>query len=162
MSRVMYGEHKQAGFTLIELVVVIVLLGILSATAIPRFVTMRREAIIATMQGLKDSLESASTMAQAKSLVAGTDTQATSTIVVQGATVNLVYGFPAGTATGISLMLETPTGDWKQRASVYPEAWVYWHGDINEDAGTAQCYIRYRQATAPGSRPVIDFQDTGC
>ena len=162
MSRLTCREYKQAGFTLIELVVVIVLLGILSATAIPRFVNMRNEAIIATMQGLKGSLESAATMAHAKALVQGKDTQANATIVVGGATVNLVYGYPAGTAAGISLMLETPSGDWKQRASTYPGAWIYWQGGINEDAGAAQCYLRFRQATTAGSRPVIDFQDSGC
>lgn len=162
MSEKSYVEYKQAGFTLIELVVVIVVLGILSATAVPRFVNMRREAIISTMHGLNASLESAATLAHAKACVNGVNDQPTASIEVQGTTVNLVYGYPAGTAGGISQMLDTPVGDWKQRASTYDGAWVYWHGVIDEDAGSAQCYLRYRQSTGAGSRPVIDLQDRGC
>ena len=59
-------------------------------------------------------------------------------------------------------MVTTPSGDWKQRASVYSGAWIYWHGAIDEDAGTAQCFVRYRQPTAAGNAPVIDYVSTGC
>ena len=59
-------------------------------------------------------------------------------------------------------MVTTPAGDWKQRARVFSGAWVYWHGVINEDAGTAQCYVRYRQPTAAGNAPVVDYVSNGC
>lgn len=80
-----------------------------------------------------------------------------------GFIVSFVYGYPAGTATGIVPMVTTPSGDWKQRASVYSGAWVYaGHGAIDEDAGTAQrCFVRYRQPTAAGNAPVIDYVSTG-
>jgi MSHA pilin protein MshA len=123
---------------------------------------MRREAIISTMRGINGALESAATMAHAKAVIAGVQNEVNANIEIAGVTIDLVYGYPAGTVTGIVPILNTPAGDWKQRASVFPGAWVYWHDVIDEDAGSAQCYIRYRQPTSAGARPVIDFQDSGC
>jgi MSHA pilin protein MshA len=53
---------KQKGFTLIELVVVIVILGILAATALPKFVDMTGEAEVAAAQGVAGAIASASSI----------------------------------------------------------------------------------------------------
>src|SRR5574344_1444890 len=61
------------GFTLIELVVVIVILGILSAVAAPKFMDLQKDARISAIQGLNGAIKSAVNMTFAKSIVQGTD-----------------------------------------------------------------------------------------
>ncbi|MCR6653935.1 MAG: type II secretion system GspH family protein [Cellvibrionaceae bacterium] len=50
--------RQQSGFTLIELIAVIVILGILAATAVPRFVNLQDEAALAAVRGVAGSIES--------------------------------------------------------------------------------------------------------
>lgn len=59
------------GFTLIELIVVIVILGVLSVSAAPKFVSLQSDARVATLQGLKGAIKSTDTGAYAKALIHG-------------------------------------------------------------------------------------------
>lgn len=53
------SKNKQSGFTLIELVVVIVILGILAATALPKFIDLKGDAELAAIQGVAGAVSSA-------------------------------------------------------------------------------------------------------
>ena len=62
---------KSGGFTLIELVVVVVILGILAAVAAPKFMDLQRDARISKLNGLQAAIKSAGHITLSKSVIAG-------------------------------------------------------------------------------------------
>lgn len=65
------AKKRNTGFTLIELVVVMVILGILAVTAAPKFVSLSSDAKAATLNGIKGSLSTAVTFVQSKAMLSG-------------------------------------------------------------------------------------------
>jgi len=85
--------RAQKGFTLIELVVVIVILGILAATAAPKFIDLTGDAKGAVVKGVQGSVNSAINMVHAKALV-GNQTGENGKVTINGEVFALVYGYP--------------------------------------------------------------------
>ncbi|MGX9461671.1 pilin [Shewanella sp. A14] len=87
---------KQQGFSLIELVIVIVILGLLAATAIPRFLNVTDDAEDASVDGVAGGLATAVSFVRAQWEVDG---RRNNSVILDGTRVSLDtrFGFPTGT-----------------------------------------------------------------
>lgn len=101
------------GFTLIELIIVIILIGILSSFAISRFINQTSNARVAALQGLQGAILSSTAIAQAEYRAEGNSSTSTVTTINmdgQSVVVTTGTGRPAGAAGGIDTSLQTFSG----------------------------------------------------
>ncbi|WP_040474973.1 prepilin-type N-terminal cleavage/methylation domain-containing protein [Marinobacter gelidimuriae] len=97
------ASRKEKGFTLIELVMVIVILGVLAAFALPRFADLGGDARLSTLAGAKGAVNSAAAIAHSKWLADGSPAGSV-TITLEGSGVNMSdEGYPKGGDGGIGV-----------------------------------------------------------
>lgn len=183
--------QQQRGFTLIELIIVIVILGILAVTAAPKFLDIQGDAKSAVVKGMEGAMKSASDIIHAKALITGTNGNATGTVSLKsGATVTTDYGYARhdwdqswdemldgsispltnGTACAADFCVDESqdiTAD-LTAAGISPipthsnvALIIYPNGTTNR-AGCYAYYIHDESATAEGSEPTVGSIITGC
>jgi MSHA pilin protein MshA len=151
-------KAKVSGFTLIELVVVITILGILAAFAVPKFISLDSQARIATVNGLGGTVRSAAALA--RGLDMATSAGATGPVTMEGAQVALVNSYPDSTAGGIGSAINSSFS-----ASDFTVA----YGGTGTTATWTKvgastppsCNVVYNAAAA-NSTPVVTITTSGC
>jgi MSHA pilin protein MshA len=138
-------SNAQAGFTLIELIVVIVVLGILAATALPKFADMGADARYAKIKAAQGSVSSAVAMFHGRWLAAGSPT--TGTLVYDTVTVN-----NAGWVVAASLNTAAGLGDYVTAGNGTVT--------ISTDAAHANCRFTYTPAS--GLVSAVPANSTAC
>lgn len=169
-------SSHQSGFTLVELITAMILLGILAAVSVPRFINISTEARIAVLESMGGAILSAASQVYAKAFIAGVQRESSANLDLDGDGVDDVevqYGYPSGSRNnGVSKIMgnsfatewtwSTSYGDgrfWLTTASLGGRSGVYVNQTAVRNSG---CYILYDPATAAGETPAISYVTTDC
>ena len=137
---------NQKGFTLIELVVVIVILGVLAAVALPRYADLEEKARISTLAGMTGTIHGAVGMAHASALVNSVDD---GNITMENQTVAIVNSYPS--AAGINAAVNA-SDDFTVTVSATDTVFSL----------KAGCEVTYTPAAAAGDLPGVSVDESGC
>jgi MSHA pilin protein MshA len=145
--------RKPRGFTLIELIVVILILGILAAIAAPKFVNLTGQARIAALNGLRAAVSSASTLANALSVAQGNT--AGQPVSIEGVNVLMTNGYPSQAAGGIDAAVRFDSATFQTAGTMTFQ--------VVTATTPAQCSFVYTAAASATQPPTIAAATTtGC
>ncbi len=166
--------QKSKGFTLVELVIVIVILGILAVTAAPKFLNLSSDAKISTVNGVKGALQSANAILYSKAVLAGQQKESSGSVTVEGTSISLVYGYVKADDDEVKKVLEIEGGfTVAQQASdltyengtddvaVTTADVIIYTGTTAPTAASA-CLLVYKAAASATTKPTYQSVTSGC
>lgn len=171
----------QKGFTLIELIIVIVVLGILAVTAAPQFFNFSSDARTSTLQGLEASIKGANQLTYGKAAIAAALEGEGTVTIRNGITVNTFNGYlkAASVETAVDAgdftFVEKTAGDYNESTAGAPDVpgvYVIAASDIinaadpnaptSAEVEATNCFITYTDSESAGAIPEVELEKSGC
>ncbi|TWX65186.1 prepilin-type N-terminal cleavage/methylation domain-containing protein [Colwellia demingiae] len=158
--------NKQDGFTLIELVVVIIILGVIAVTAVPKYIDLQDDAKTASLQAIKGALESAIKLVYSKSIIKGNQNLARASGVdvdINGTTLDIKYGYPLANYASAN-------GSWDDlieldreffSSTIVGGHFVIYIGEKVPTGLQDECMVGYKQVDGISSSPEITLNECG-
>lgn len=162
--------NNSKGFTLVELVVVIIILGILAVTAAPKFINLQSDAHIATLKGMKAAIQGANTMVYGKAALKGLHNDKQAEVKnKQSSAIGISYGYIQASQKALEAALDvkfdTEKSDTKQHDWLIEEvegssAVMIWHrNSLNKPSNV--CNLEYTKAKK-NELPIFNLTIDGC
>jgi len=177
---------NEVGFTLIELIIVIVILGIISISAAPRFINISSDANAQTIQALKAAMVDTNRLVYAKALIQGlTNEESANVVLSNGTNISIKYGYLSyerAALTGAENFMQAINFDiCHHKASSSECADSDWLFDIDDDGikfynksigqdptqnrgnGVEPlCYLKYSMSSAANTQPTYLTRTSEC
>jgi len=163
---------RNSGFTLIELVIVIIVLGILSATAVPKFINLQDDAKNAVLHGISGAVNSAMDISYTKLAINGLEHKASVNVIntpslaewCQGCSFS--YGYPDGLDSWSSIIEGINRAD-QQADVINGKGLVFGSGGsgivftmqgnyIGNSLKSDNCYVEYIKSDSSTERPIVN------